>query len=134
MKSAMKTKLRDLVFEYYEKQQLEFELASEKAILRKEIEQILDELQRDTMGFRLDSGHNIRVSRYVSSRVSYDAKKLLPVLKAKGLVKNVCEVVINPKKLEAAYDAGLLEFSEIEKAAIVDQSKVFRVRKVKANV
>lgn len=128
----VKSRLRDLVLEYYEKQQSEAELASEKARLRKEIEQILDELKRDTMDFELDNGHNIRVSRFVSTRINYDTKLLLPVLKAKGLIKRVCEIVVNPKKLEAAYNTGLVDFADVEKAAIVNQSKVFKVQKVKA--
>lgn len=130
--TEMKIRLRELVFEYYGQQQAEMEIAVEKARLRREIEQILDDLKRDTMDFKLDDRHKIRVSRFVSTKVEYDVRILYPILKAKNLVKKVCEVVVNPKKLEAAYNAGLIDFIEVEKAAIVKQSKVFRVQKIKA--
>lgn len=123
--------VKGYVIRYREAQMQQEMLEREKCECRSEIERIFDQLGIDSVDIECNDT-TIRAQRYISQSVKYDAKKLLPILKEKGIHKKVIKLVIDNKELENAYNNGLISFDDIKDAADVKTSKVFRVQNIKS--
>lgn len=97
------------------------------------IENKFNELGIDSLDVQLpdNSEKKVRAQRYIRQTIVYDYKKLLPVLKEKGLVKRVVKKMIDPVELEKVYNEGLIPFEEIQQAATRKSTTVFTVSEVK---
>ncbi len=122
--------IRKYVIRYREAQIQQEAFECEKSECRNEIERIFDQLGIDSVDVKYNDT-TIRAQRYISQSVKYDAKKLLPILKEKGIHKKVIKLIVDNKELENAYNDGLISFDDIKDAADVKTSKVFRVQNIK---
>lgn len=81
-----------------------------------------------------DEGEKLlKALMYPVTSTSYDFEKLRHRLPAETLRK-IVTIVVDPKKVEAAYQTGLIKYEDIHEAADVRVSQAIKVQRVKRQV